>query len=452
MQLEPGVVVAEHYRLEELVGRGGMGAVWRATDLRLGRAVAMKILHTDLRDDPSLRERFQREARLLAAIDHPAIVPIYHLGVIEDGPKQCPCIVMPFVKGKTLAEAIARQKRFSIEHAVPIVRALLDALGVAHATGVVHRDLKPHNIVLEDRAGSTVVRLLDFGIAKDVAASPTAGSVLATRAGMLLGTPEYMSPEQIRDPSTVDGRADLWAIGVILYEMLTGQMPFQGTHQVEIIAKVMSSSPRPAREVNPQLPPQVDALFEKIFARNIDARFRTALQLSEALSSLVASAPEPVPFAWGGSTMDPSAKNPGVVSQSFNSLPAMSVATQDTVVAPMPTPTPTPTPNIPALSAITATPVSTTNSYDSPEVKSIPMLAEASKQPDYFGAITIGTQSSAIVPSVTSSGTGSAHMVGAAAAPAISTQSRRTLTAVALLIPLGFSIACVLVAIAIVRC
>ncbi|MBL8683858.1 MAG: serine/threonine protein kinase [Myxococcales bacterium] len=450
MQLESGVVVAEHYRLEELVGRGGMGAVWRATDLRLGRVVAMKILHTDLRDDPSLRERFQREARLLASIDHPAIVPIYHLGVIEDGPKQCPCIVMPFVKGKTLAEAIARQGKFTVEQAVPIMRSLLDALGVAHATGVVHRDLKPHNVVLEDRGGSTVVRLLDFGIAKNVAATPTAGSVLATRAGMLLGTPEYMSPEQIRDPSTVDGRADLWAIGVMLYEMLTGRMPFEGTHQVEIIAKVMSGTPTRASEVNPALSPQVDQLFAKLFDRSIDGRFRTALQLSEALSALSGNKGEPVPFAWGGGSSDPSAKNPGVMSASFNSLPAVSVATQDTVIAPHPTPTPTPLPSIPALSAITATPVSTTNSYDSPEVKSIPMLAEATKQPDYFGAVSFGAQSSAIVPVSTPSP--NAHAPQVQPSPATTTQSGRTLTIVALLIPVGFLIACALTIVSFARC
>jgi serine/threonine protein kinase len=431
MQLEPGVVVAEHYRLEELVGRGGMGAVWRATDLRLGRTVAMKVLHTDLRDDPSLRERFQREARLLASIDHPAIVPIFHLGVIEDGPKQCPCIVMPFVRGRTLAEAIKKQGKFSLEQAIPLMRALLDALSVAHAMGVVHRDLKPQNIVLEDRGGSTVVRLLDFGIAKNVTATPTAGSVMATRAGMLLGTPEYMSPEQVRDPSTVDGRADLWAVGVILFEMLTGQVPFTGGNQVEIIAKVMMATPRRATEVDPSLPIAVEPLFAKLFDRNIDGRFRTALQLSEAFEPLLAGPMKTVPFAWDGGTVDPSAKNPGVLSKSFGPMPAPSISELAS-----------------AQSAVTATPITHTNSYDSPEVKSMPVLAEATKAPEYFGAVSFGAVQQS--PSALAAVNKPATIAGQT--PATTTQSGRTLTIVALLVPAAFIVACALTIFAFARC
>jgi serine/threonine protein kinase len=445
MQLEPGVVVAEHYRLEELIGRGGMGAVWRATDLRLGRTVAMKVLHTDLRDDPSLRERFQREARLLASIDHPAIVPIFHLGVIEDGAKQCPCIVMPFVKGRTLAEALRKQGRFTLEQAIPLVKALLDALSVAHAMGVVHRDLKPQNIVLEDRGGSTVVRLLDFGIAKNVSASPSAGSVMATRAGMLLGTPEYMSPEQVRDPSSVDGRADLWAVGVILYEMLTGQPPFTGDNQIEIIAKVLTSTPRRATEVQATLPPQVDTLFNKLFDRNPDERFRTALQFSEALDPLAAGSMKTVPFAWDGGTIDPSAKNPGVISKSFGSMPAPSIPGYG-ASSQASQPTPTPNQSIPSLSAITATPVTTSNSFDSPEVKSIPVRAEAQKQPEYFGAVNF--EASAPNAAITTSKP--APIVGPT--PATTTQSGRALTIVALIIPIGFVVACALTVFAFARC
>jgi serine/threonine protein kinase len=428
MQLEPGVVVAEHYRLEELVGRGGMGAVWRATDLRLGRTVAMKVLHTDLRDDPSLRERFQREARLLASIEHPAIVPIYHLGVVEDDGKQCPCIVMPFVKGRTLGEAIKKQGKMPLEQAIPLMKALLDALSVAHATGVVHRDLKPQNIVLEDRNGSTVLRLLDFGIAKNVSAMPTAGSVLATRAGMLLGTPEYMSPEQVRDPSTVDGRADLWAAGVIFFEMLTGTSPFTGSNQVEVIAKVMTAQPTRASAVLPSLPPAVDQLFARLFDRNIDARYRTALQVSEALDPLAAGAMNTVPFAWDSGTMDPSKKNPGVLSPSL--VPGGSVSS-------------------PSMPAVSAAPVTTSNTYDSPAIASIPRFAESTQAPEYFGAVSFGgaqpTKSELVhAPAMPS--------MPAPPGGATSTQSGRALTIVAVLVPVGFLLACALGVLAFAKC
>jgi len=292
--------------------------------------------------------------------------------------------------------------------------------------------------VLEDRGGSTVVRLLDFGIAKNVSASPSAGSVMATRAGMLLGTPEYMSPEQVRDPSSVDGRADLWAVGVILFEMLTGQPPFTGENQVEVIAKVMTSTPRRASEVQPTLPPQVDALFNKLFDRNPDARFRTAPQFSEALDPLAASTMKTVPFAWDGGTIDPSAKNPGVISKSFSAMPSPSM--------PGNSPPSQPSQSVPSLSAITATPVTTSKSYDSPEVKSIPVLAEAQKQPEYFGAVTFG----ASMPNAAITTTKPAPIAGPASAT--TAESGRTLTIVALIIPLGFIVACALTVFAFARC
>jgi serine/threonine protein kinase len=290
MHLEPGVVVAEHYRLEERVGKGGSGTVWCATDLMIGRTVAIKILHTDLRKDDALRERFHREARLVSSIEHPAIVPIHHLGVVQDEDEQRPCIVMPFVQGQTLAQHLEQRGKLPLTEAIRWMRDLLDALSVAHAIGIIHRDLKPQNLVLESRNSGTVLRLLDFGIAKNLSALPTAGSVLAARAGMLLGTPEYISPEQIRNPSAVDGRADLWAAGVIFYEMLTGRPPFTGANQVEVIGKVLHESVPRASDAEPTLPPAVDVLFARIFDRNLDSRFRTALQLAEAIAPLARAA------------------------------------------------------------------------------------------------------------------------------------------------------------------
>ncbi|MEI8256006.1 MAG: serine/threonine-protein kinase, partial [Deltaproteobacteria bacterium] len=191
MDLAPGVIVGDHYRLDSLLGVGGMGAVWLCTDLSLGRVVALKVLHADLRSDPHLNERFQREARLLASVDHPAIVPIYAWIVLEDGGRACPGIVMPFVKGESLADALRRRRCIPPSEAFPIVRQLLEALAAAHAAGIVHRDLKPQNVMLEARAGGTQVRLLDFGVAKSLA--PSSGGGAATQVGMIIGTPDYMS-------------------------------------------------------------------------------------------------------------------------------------------------------------------------------------------------------------------------------------------------------------------
>ncbi len=284
MELAPGVIVGDHYRLDSLLGVGGMGAVWLCTDLSLGRVVALKVLHTDLRSDPQLNERFQREARLLASVEHPAIVPIYAWIVLEDGGRACPGIVMPFVKGESLADALRRRRTIAPADAFPIVRQLLDALGAAHAAGIVHRDLKPQNVMLEERAGGTQVRLLDFGVAKSLA--PSGGGAAATQVGMIIGTPEYMSPEQISDPTSVDARADLWAVSVTLFEMLTGNLPFPGQTPVETIARVLTGVPMPPSSFNPALTPALDAFFQRALSRQIGDRPRTAGEMAQQIDAL----------------------------------------------------------------------------------------------------------------------------------------------------------------------
>lgn len=407
MDLEAGIVVADHFRLDELIGRGGMGAVWRATDLSLGRTVAMKILHTDLRTDPALRERFQREARLLAAIEHPAIVPIYALSVIEDENMQCPVIIMPFVRGRTLAEAIRKQGRFSLDQALTLMRSLVDALAVAHQAGIVHRDLKPQNIVLEERGGSVQLRLLDFGIAKNVSATPTPGSVLATRAGMLLGTPEYMSPEQIRDPSTVDGRADLWAASVCFFEMLTGDVPFVGSSSVEIISKVMSRQSRSVSSLLPNVSPVVEQFFTTVFHGDLQQRPRDAAAMLALLDACGATQ-KPVPYAWDSSNSAPGTGTTGVKNMG--------------VVTPVPAPLPIYIPS--TLSENTNT--------------SMPMVAEASAQPEYFGAIHYG---SASMPPSKQPPQSMVH-VPTSPGGATSTNSGKTLRTVAILVPVFFTLVC----------
>jgi serine/threonine protein kinase len=299
MDLTPGIIVAERYRLEALVGSGGMGSVWRAQDLKLPRVVALKVLRADLTADPTLAERFKREAELLARIEHPAIVRILDVLEVEDAEgRRRPGIVMSFVKGQALGDVIRQSGAFGLERSLAVMHALLGALEVAHAAGIVHRDLKPHNVLLESEGGVVQVRLLDFGIAKSTDAAPTASSVLATQAGALLGTPGYMSPEQIKDPTHVDTRADLWAAAVCFFEMLTAQLPFPGRTAVEALSRVLTHPPLPATSLNPRLPRAVDEFFARALAQDLAARPSTAAQLRALLAPLAVGKDPTVPFAW----------------------------------------------------------------------------------------------------------------------------------------------------------
>jgi len=319
MELTPGVIVGDHYRLDSLLGVGGMGAVWKATDLSLGRVVAIKVLHADLRSDPHLNERFQREARLLAAVDHPAIVPIYAWLTLEEGGRPCPGIVMPFVKGESLADSLRRRRTIPPAESITLMRQLLDALGAAHQAGIVHRDLKPQNVMLEDRGGATLVRLLDFGVAKSLAANPPPGAVIATQVGMIIGTPEYMSPEQISDPTNVDARADLWAVSVTLFEMLTGHLPFPGLTPIETISRVLTSPPMTPSSFNPSLPGAFDAFFRRALSRQIEERPRGAADMAKQLETLLPAAGSQAAFPWPpraeAPTPDPRAAIPQTSAQ-----------------------------------------------------------------------------------------------------------------------------------------
>jgi serine/threonine-protein kinase len=295
MQLAPGVIVGNHFRLESLLGSGGMGAVWKATDLELHRTVAIKVLHTDLRADPMLTDRFQREARLLASLEHPSIVPVYTWLQVDDGNGRVfPCIVMAYLKGEPLSEILRKNGPMKVEQAVPLMRSLLDALSVAHAAGVVHRDLKPQNVLIENRGGRAFVRLLDFGIAKSLSAP---SGTAQTQAGMLLGTPEYMSPEQISNPTEVDARTDLWSGAVVFYEMITGRLPFPGATPVEAISRVLTTAPPPPTTIRPSLSPMVDSFFARALSRDLAVRPRTAEELIAWLEPL-ASTSAPVPVSW----------------------------------------------------------------------------------------------------------------------------------------------------------
>jgi tetratricopeptide (TPR) repeat protein len=287
MDLSAGTVVADQYQLESVLGSGGMGVVWKARDLTLNRLVALKVLRADVDADPAMSSRFQREARILASLDHPAIVPIFAwLTITDDSGRKRPCIVMQLTTSTPLSLWIRKSGPRPLGEAVMFLKSLLGALAVAHEAGVIHRDVKPQNILVDRVDGQHRARLVDFGIAKtSVADSAT------TQRGMVLGTPAYMSPEQIMDSSRVDARADLWALSVCFFELLTGEIPFTGATIMEILAGILAGPPPSARAHVASLPGAVDEFFARAFARAPVDRPSTAAELLALLPDLAPSEP-----------------------------------------------------------------------------------------------------------------------------------------------------------------
>src|SRR6059036_2899331 len=222
--------VGGSYTLEGEIGRGGMGVVFQARDERLKRQVAIKVLPPDLAFREEVRLRFLREAETAARLTHPHIVPIHSVG---EGPDGLVYFVMAFIDGESLAARLKRRGRLPAEEARRVMIETADALGAAHAVGIIHRDVKPDNILLEGSRGRVVVT--DFGIAK--ALSSTTGPATLTATGVAIGTPHYMSPEQAAGDREIDGRSDLYSLGVVSYQMLTGELPFHAPTVPGILMK-----------------------------------------------------------------------------------------------------------------------------------------------------------------------------------------------------------------------
>ena len=240
MPLEIGTRLA-HYDVTALIGEGGMGQVYQATDTKLNRQVALKILPEAFATDPDRLARFQREAQVLASLNHPNIAQIH--GIEEDEGTRA--LVLELVEGPTLAERI-KQGPIPVDEALPIAKQIAEALEAAHEAGVIHRDLKPANIKVREDG---TVKVLDFGLAKALDPNPTGDpsqsptlTAAATQMGVIMGTAAYMSPEQARG-KTVDKRADIWSFGVVLYEMLAGRRPFEGRDVSEVLAAVLQLDP-----------------------------------------------------------------------------------------------------------------------------------------------------------------------------------------------------------------
>ena len=280
MRLEPGTVLSV-YRIEQIVGEGGMGVVYRAHDGELDRAVAIKCLHTNLAGDPQIRRRFAREAKVLRSWAHPNVVAVYDF--LED--EHLLAIVMEYVPGQNLTHQLARWRgKMPFGEIRRLFGAVLDTMQDGHARGIVHRDLKPENILVVESEGRLRPKLVDFGISKILEGTSY------TMSGAFLGTCKYISPEQVRAPATVDIRSDVYSLGITLYQLSTGRLPFEEENHFALIMAHVSKAPEPPSRFREDMPPALEALILDAIAKDpadrppTCARFRE--RLDEALAGL----------------------------------------------------------------------------------------------------------------------------------------------------------------------
>ncbi|HEY5927895.1 MAG TPA: serine/threonine-protein kinase [Kofleriaceae bacterium] len=278
-----GSLLDGRYRVDAVLGVGGMGRVYKAEHTGIGRAVAIKVLHARLGGSKEAAERFQREARASGRLEHPNIVGVSDFGVLEDGSLY---LVMEALEGEPLGKRLEREKRIAWPEALSIIRAVLSGLKHAHDKGVVHRDIKPDNIFLAKKDGETVVKILDFGIAKLYAGN--ADDPATTRAGLTVGTPAYLSPEQAVG-GAITPASDLYSTSVVLYEMLTGRAPFTDEDPLAMLRAHVSLDPPPFTEVAPdlELPPGIELVINrglmKVSAERISSALDYAQQLDDAI-------------------------------------------------------------------------------------------------------------------------------------------------------------------------
>jgi serine/threonine-protein kinase len=294
-----GKTIGGKYVVRSILGEGGMGTVFEAEHLTIGRSVAVKVLHPNQARKKDAVRRFHQEARAAGAIGHPNICEVYDLGTLDDG---SPYLVMEKLVGETLADRIQSEGGLPFDDVIDTLVQVLSGLVAAHEKGIVHRDIKPENVFLTRRVGCPpLCKLLDFGVSKVI------GSLIGgkeedldlTRTGMVMGTPYYMSPEQARGDRNLDARVDLYACGVILYEALTGRRPFTAANYNALLLQILSAKPKPARDLRPALPSGFDAVLDKAMARNRDDRYRNATEFQRELQSLRDRYNAPVPAVLG---------------------------------------------------------------------------------------------------------------------------------------------------------
>lgn len=277
-----GRVIDGKYRLVRLIGEGGMAQVFEAEHTVLSRRVAVKVLRSILTSTPDVTSRFLLEAKTAAKLDHPNVVQVFDVGVEEDG---LIFIVMEMLRGSTLSGLIDQKGRLPSSRVVPIVLQVLSALNAAHSLGIIHRDLKPDNVFLAvDARMREEVKLLDFGIAK-IQGTEDVDTKL-TRTGMVMGTPHYLSPEQARGGRDVDARIDIWSVGVMMFEMLSGRIAFDGTSYNEVLGNILMEQPAPLRELVPNIPEEIVAVVEKAMSKDREQRYPTVARMIRELMPL----------------------------------------------------------------------------------------------------------------------------------------------------------------------
>lgn len=264
--LEPGDTL-DHYRLDATVARSGMSMLYRATDLRNGRQVAIKVPHAEMEANPTLVERFKREQEIGQELDHPGVVKTY------DGEERSRLyMVIEWVEGRLLRTVLNEEGKLPIERALNLTLQICDALDTMHKHGVVHRDLKPENVMVDDQDR---IKLIDFGIAmKEDARRLTFVDMSAT-----LGTPDYISPEQVKGQRG-DQRSDIYSLGIMLYEMLTGDVPFSGPNPLAVMNERLLNDPKPARKLRPEISPELQEILNRALEREPRNRYQTASEMA----------------------------------------------------------------------------------------------------------------------------------------------------------------------------
>lgn len=291
MSNPPPPLIGGRYELAELLGRGGMAEVRKGTDTRLGRVVAVKRLRTDLASDASFQARFRREAQSAASLNHPAIVAVYDTGeepAADGSGVSQPYIVMEYVAGRTLRDILREGRKILPERALEISSGVLSALDYSHRAGIIHRDIKPGNVMLTP---SGDVKVMDFGIARAISDA----SSTMTQTAAVVGTAQYLSPEQARG-ETVDSRSDVYSAGCLLYELLTGRPPFVGDSPVAVAYQHVREPAAPPSDHDTDLPPEVDAIVMKALAKRVEDRYQSAAAMRTDIERYLAGMPVQAPI------------------------------------------------------------------------------------------------------------------------------------------------------------